>query len=71
MGDLKQLGPVVVSEIASEKGLDKSLLCRLLNHDEKLYAPDKNGEFNEKMVVQLKENFPYWAHTIIWRMKIA
>ncbi|EKX32877.1 hypothetical protein GUITHDRAFT_158951 [Guillardia theta CCMP2712] len=53
-GDPKQLGPVVLSEPASQNGLSVSLLERLMEHD--LYQL-KNGEFDPSHVTMLQRNY--------------
>lgn len=57
-GDPKQLGPVLVSQVAKFCGFEKSFLERLSEH--KYYLPiygQNKDEFNEKFVTKLKKNY--------------
>lgn len=57
-GDPKQLGPVVISQIAKVYGYEKSLLERLSEHS--YYSPIygvSGNEYNSKFVTKLKENY--------------
>jgi RNA helicase armi len=53
-GDPKQLGPVIISQVAKTCGFDKSLLERLCEMD--IYQP-KNGAFDSRFVTKLKKNY--------------
>ena len=55
-GDPKQLGPVLRSAHAKSKGLDVSLLERLMGMD--LYSPSTtSGAYNNKYITKLVNNF--------------
>uniref|UniRef100_A0A336MNR0 RNA helicase n=1 Tax=Culicoides sonorensis TaxID=179676 RepID=A0A336MNR0_CULSO len=54
-GDPKQLGPIVFNRFAQEFGFGQSYLDRLLL--EKPYMPDEEGNFNEKLVSKLIDNY--------------
>ena len=53
-GDPKQLGPILVSQIASICSFDRSLLERLCGTE--IYEP-RNGEFDNRFVTKLKKNY--------------
>lgn len=57
-GDPKQLGPIVISQIAKRSGFDKSLLERLSEHEYYLpvYGPKKDC-FDPRFVTKLKKNY--------------
>lgn len=57
-GDPKQLGPIVISEVAKEIGFGKSFLERLCEHS--YYLPsygDNENEFDPRYVTLLKRNY--------------
>lgn len=59
-GDPKQLGPVLMSNLAKYSGLDQSMLLRFINYP--LYQrnpdmfPDHNG-YNPKVITHLIQNY--------------
>lgn len=57
-GDPKQLGPVIISQVAKMTGYDKSYLERLSEHDyyAPIYGPDSNA-FDRRFVTKLRINY--------------
>lgn len=57
-GDPKQLGPVLISQIAKQFGFQESFLERLSQHEYYMpyYGPDAN-EFDGRFVTKLKKNY--------------
>lgn len=57
-GDPKQLGPIIISQVAKKSGFDKSFLERLSEHEYYLpvFGNDKN-EFDPRFVTKLKKNY--------------
>lgn len=57
-GDPKQLGPIVISQVAKDCGFDKSFLERLSEHEYYLpvYGPNKD-QFDPRFVTKLKKNY--------------
>lgn len=57
-GDPKQLGPIIISQVAKEAGFEKSFLERLSEHIyySPSYGPNEN-EFDPRFVTKLKRNY--------------
>lgn len=57
-GDPKQLGPVVISQVAKAYGYEKSFLERLSEHE--FYSPiygENENEYDCRFVTKLKDNY--------------
>ncbi|XP_053965787.1 putative helicase mov-10-B.1 isoform X1 [Anastrepha ludens] len=63
-GDTKQLGPVVMSQIAAELGLKHSLMERLLERD--CYGIREDGTYDQTLQTRLRRN--YRSHPEILRL---
>ncbi|XP_067633314.1 uncharacterized protein [Eurosta solidaginis] len=63
-GDPKQLGPVVMSKVAGELGLNNSIMKRLLERD--CYAVKGDGSYDRTLQMRLLQN--YRSHPEILRL---
>ena len=57
-GDPKQLGPIIISQVAKHCGFDKSFLERLTEHEyyKPIYGPRKD-DYDPRYVTKLKKNY--------------